>query len=163
MWLEIKAATTIIAAFIFAIIMGLSGNFIFVILTIMGLATHLFGDLLLGYKLVQTDAIQLLDPVGPNEKLAFLHLISGRLRILKSTKGPQGTWRFMYNKHKVSIIEKGRGTYRTTNGNPLFHCHEAYDKTIDPVETKYFEGGFHKNNVDNSFDLYDSLKEKEGE
>ena len=161
MWLELKAGITIIGCFIYAILLGLSGNIVFVIIGIMGIATFIFGDMLLGYKLITTDAINLLDPTGPNEKLIDLHLISGRRRILVAKKGPQGTWQFLYNKFKASVIDSGRGTYRFANGNPVIHAHEGYDKNIDPVEAKYLELAFDEYKVDNVIDLYTALKKEE--
>jgi len=161
MWLEIKGTITVIGCFIIAVIVGLLGNLVFAILAIMAMSTFIVGDLILGFKLISTDAINVLDPVGPNEKIIDFHMISGRKRFLKAKKGPEGTWQFVFSHHKGSIIDNGRGTYRLANGNPTLLGHEGYDKNIDPIEAKYLEYMFDKYKVDDVMKLYDVLVKRE--
>jgi len=161
MWLEVKAGITIIGCFIFAIIIGLSGNMVFMILGIMGIATMLFGDMLIGYKLVNTDAINYIDPVGPDQILIDLHLVGGGKRCLKARKGPKGTWQFTYHKHKATVIDDGNRVYRLTNGNPILCCHESYDHNVDPVQSKYLEQEFKTFKTGDVRHLFSFLKQKE--
>ena len=161
MWLEIKAVITVIGCFVFAIILGLSGNLVFVILGIIGMSTMIFGDLLFGWKTVSTDAIHLIDPTGPGEKIIDLYLIGGGRRFIKGTKGPLGKYEFVYQKHKASVIDDGRYPIRFPNGNPGVVAHESYDKNIDFYKAKLLEELFEIHNVDNIKDLYPLLKQAE--
>jgi len=161
MWLEVKAGVTIIGCFIFAIIIGLTGNLVFTLLGVMGIGTMIFGDILIGWKLLKTDALCLLDPVGQDQVILDLHLIGGGKRFIKAKKGPKGTWLFVFHKKKAAIINKGHGAYRLPNGNPVIDAHEDYDMSIDPMECVFLEDAFRECKVDDSKKLFFVLKKKE--
>jgi hypothetical protein len=161
MWLEIKACITIIACFIFAIIVGLANNLVFSLLCIMGISTMLFGDMLMGYKIVKTDAIHKLDPCDTNEKIIELHLLGGGVRLLKAKKAPLGKWEFIFNKKKVSVLDDGGYPFSYPNGNKAILAHESFDRNINLFIAKYLEEAFKEHKVNNTHDLYKALKAQE--
>ena len=161
MWLEVKAVISIISIFIIAIICALSGNLIFVFLALMSIFTMLFGDIILGWKIVSTDAIHKLDPIGLDEKIIELHLNGGGVKLFKAKKGPLGKLLFTWKKQKASIIDDGSYTLSYPNGNQAVIGHESYDKNINFYEAELLKRLFKDNNVDNVKDLYEVLKAKE--
>jgi len=161
MWLEIKAVITIISSFIIAILCGLSGNFVFILLGLMAISTNIFGDILLGYKIVSTDGIHKLDPIGLDEKIVELHLLGGGVKLIKAKKGPLGKLLFSWKKQKSSVIDDGSYTLLYPNGNQAVIGHESYDKNINLMEAELLKQLFIENKVDNVKDLHTALLKKE--
>jgi len=163
MWLEVKATVTIIGCFIITIIVALSGNLIFGLLCSMAIATFLFGDILIGWKIVSTDAIHLIDPTGSGEKIIDLHLIGGGRRFIKATKGALGKWEFVYHRKKCSIIDDGKYPTRLPCNNPCIVAHESRDRALNYKRAKMLEQLFIKHNVSDVKRLYEVLKTEEQE
>ena len=137
MWLEVKATITVIAIFIISLALSITGNIIVSIITIMGIVTMLFGDMLIGWKIVSTDAINVLDPNGPNERIVDLHLIGGGRRILKGKKGARGKIEFVFHKKEASVIDNGDYPIHFPNGNQGVIAHEKYDKNVNLYEVQF--------------------------
>jgi len=162
MWLEVKATITIIGCFIFAISLGLTGNLIVCIFGLMGMGTIIFGDFLIGWKLISTDAINILDPNGPNERTVDLHLIGGGRRIIKGKKGHFGKIEFVYLKEEASIIDDGKYPIRFPNGNSGIVAHETYDKNVNMYELQFLEQASKDLGTDDMKEMYTKLKERDG-
>lgn len=139
MWLEVKATITVVGCFILFIAMFLANNIIIIILGLMGIMTMIFGDIILGWKMISTDAVNLLDPNGPGERTVDLHLIGGGRRILKGKKGLLGKIEFVFAGTEASVIDDGRHPIRFANGNAGVIAHESYDKNINMNEVKFLE------------------------
>lgn len=161
MWLEVKATVTIIGCSIIGITLALTGNIIVSILAIMGIGTVIFGDALIGWKIVNTDAINILDPNGPNERTIDLHLIGGGRRILKGKKGKLGLIEFVYRRGEASVIDTGSYPIRFSNGNTGVIAHESYDKNIDMYRIKFLEIASRELKAENVKDMRKKILEGE--
>ena len=139
MWLEVKAVITVMACFIIGVTFALSGSLILVILAMMGMGTMIFGDFLIGWKLISTDAIYILDPNGPNERTVDLHLIGGGRRFIKGKKTPLGKIEFVFQGKEASVIDTGVYPIRFPNGNQGVVAHESYDKDVSMAKIKFLE------------------------
>lgn len=167
MWLEIKAGITLLASLFVCITIGwatwVTGSIIFLMLGTIGVITYFFGDILLGIKLINTDAINWLDPNGQGEKTVILEEIGGNVRTIKGKKRAFGKIESVLNKKKVSIIDSGRNPLRLPNGNSGILAHEDYDKDLEPVKAELLKQLYQEYKVDNSKDLYYELKKKESD
>jgi len=134
MWLEVKAAITLIGCAIIGICLGLTGNLIIAVIALMGIGTIIFGDVLIGWKIVSTQAILALDPNAPGERTIDLFLIGGGRQLAKGKKGMEGKIEFLYNKQPATVIDTGKYPTHWPNGNLGVVAHETYDKTIDLYE-----------------------------
>lgn len=99
----------------------------------------IFGDILIGWKIVNTDAVNILDPNGPNERTVDLHLIGGGRRILKGKKGKLGIIEFVYRGEEADVIDDGTYPIRYPNGNTGVIAHESYDKNVNLYKVKFLE------------------------
>ena len=162
MWMEVKALFTVAGCFIFGILIAFTGNLIFALLGIVAMFTLIAGDIMIGLKLISTDAINLLDPNKPGERTVDLHLIGGGRRIIKGKKGALGKIEFVYQKKKTSVIDDGSYPIRFSNGNQGVVAHESYDKNINLYKDELLKKLFNEHKVDNVKDLYIALKKQEG-
>jgi len=138
MWTELKTGVTLIGGLLISIGF-LFGGFPALVFAIMGLGTILFGDMLIGWKISNSDAKKLMEPNNPGEVVINLHLIGGNQRFLKGKQRPNGKIEFVYQNKECSIINTGKYTTRLPNGNTCVLAHESYDKTIDPKHVKFLE------------------------
>lgn len=163
MWLEIKAMFTLFGLVFLSIIVALTGNLMFLMLCIVFVMVIIVGDLVLGWKIINTDAINLLDPNGLGERTIILHLIGGGVRVIKGNKGALGKIDFLYRKKKASVIDDGSYPVRFPNGNAGVVAHESYDRNIDYYKTELLKKLFVKFDVDNVKELYKEMKKHERE
>lgn len=161
MWLEIKAVITIISCVIIALIVGITGNIVLAMMALVAIIVMISGDITIGWKIINTDAINLLDPNRPGERTVFLHLIGGGLRVLRGKKVPRGKIEFLIKKIKASVIDEGTYPVRTVNGNSGVVAHESYDKNINYYKSEALKTLFKTYNVDNVKDLYPLLIQAE--
>lgn len=148
MWMEVKATITVIACAIIGLTLAMTGNIIVSILAIMGIGTMIFGDVLIGWKLKSTDAINILDPNGPNERTVDLHLIGGGRRFIKGKKGKLGIIEFVYRGVEADVIDDGTYPIRFPNGNQGVVAHESYDKNVNMYKIKFLEKAAEELKVD---------------
>jgi len=163
MWLEIKAVFTIIGAFIISLSLFTDEIIIGFMVFFLGLVVIMMGDIIIGWKIVYSDAVNLIDPVAPGEKIAFVINVGGGVRFLKGKEGLLGKLEFMLKKNKAGIIDDGKAPFRTPNGNPMIMGHVLFDKNINPVKAKYLEEAFEEDNSRDVKELYVALKDKEKE
>jgi len=149
MWLEVKATITVVSIFIIAVALAFTGNLIIIIFAFMGIGTMIFGDVLIGWKLISTDAINILDPNGPDERTVDLHLKGGGRRIIKGKKSALGKIEFVYVGKEASIMDDGKYPIRFPNGNSGVIAHESYDKNVNMIEVSFIEKAKKDLKVDN--------------
>jgi len=165
MWLEIKGAFTGAACIITMLVMwfatSVTQNLIFLIVAIVPVMIMIAGDIIIGWKAISTDAINLLDPNGLGERTILLHLIGSGFRVLKGKKAPLGKIEFVYGKKKASIIDDGSYPVRLPNGNAGVVAHESYDRNVDLYKAELLKKMFIAHKVDNIKELYNSIKQEE--
>lgn len=165
MWLEIKAAFTLTACVITMLVMwfaaSVTQNIIFIIVGIIPVMIAVAGDIVIGWKIINTDAINFLDPNGLGERTVILHLIGSGLRVLKGKKEALGKIDFVYRKKKASIIDDGSYPVRLPNGNAGVVAHESYDRNVDLYKAELLKKLFTVHRVDNIKELYKSIKKEE--
>lgn len=165
MWLEIKAAFTIIGSLVIGI------NFIFApmeffikfLVYMVGVLIIITGDVVYGMKVINTDAVNLIDVVSPGEKVAAVEDVGGNYRFIRAKVGMLGKLEFMLKKNKAGIIDDGTAQKRLPNGNPMIFGHVLYDKNINPVKAKYFEEVMADEKIGNVKELYGKLIKKDKE
>jgi len=138
LWSEIKIGVTILGGLLVAVAF-LFGGFAGIVVALMGVGTIMFGDMLLLWKISNSDAKCLIEPNNPGEVIINLHLIGGGQRFLKGKQRPNGKIEFVYQRKEASIINTGKYSKRLPNGNSSVLAHESYDKTIDARHAKFME------------------------
>jgi len=160
MWIELKVGVTLMGGLLIGVGF-LFGGMPALVIAIMGLGTIMFGDMLLGWKIKNTDASKLIEPNNPGEVVINLHLIGGNQRFLKGRQRPNGKIEFVYQNKECSIINTGKYTKRLPNGNSCVLAHESYDKTIDARHVKFLEkAGRECDDAKDIKDIYSFLDRK---
>ena len=142
MYLEIKAVISGIAAILifFVISQIVVVSVLYAFLLFAGLFAFIFGDILLGIKITNTDANLWFDPLPQGTKeLCILQTLSGLIVLIPVVKGVKGIRYGVLHKKKISILNEGDGEFHTKNGNLGFFAHENYDKNINLRECKALE------------------------
>jgi len=159
MYLEIKAIISGISmiAIFFVISQILFENFLLGFLLIASVGGFIFGDMLLGIKIINTNAQKWFEPLpqGTHE-ICILKTLSGLVELIVVEKGPKGIRYGMLHKKKIAVLNEGTGQIHTRNGNLGFFAHENYDKNINLLECKALE----ILDGDDIKDIYYNLKEQ---
>ena len=142
MYLEIKSVISGIAIIIlfFVISQILFLNFLLGFLLIATVGAFIFGDILIGIKITNTNANLWFDPLpqGTHE-LCVMQTLSGLVDIIPVTKGVKGIRYGVLHKKKIAVLNEGDCQFHTRNGNLGFFAHENYDKNINLRECKALE------------------------
>jgi len=138
MWTELKIGVTLMGGLLIGVGF-LFGGLPSLIIAIMGVGTIMFGDMLIAWKIKNSDASKLIEPNNPGEVVMILHLIGGNIRFVKGKQKSNGKIEFVYQRKECSIYNKGKYTKRLPNGNTCVLAHESYDQTVDPAEVKFLE------------------------
>lgn len=138
MWLEVKAIFTLIALamFGFAIAIALYFEFLIVFFLFIGIIFIILGDIVIGWKITAYHLKPLLDPLPPNSELCVYFDFSGNMDFLITSKGKEGTRRFVEYKKDATIINTGKYQIRAINGNHGFIGHEDYIFNADLIKAK---------------------------
>ena len=143
MYLEVKSLISGIACIIifFVISQILFVNFLLGFLLFAGVFAFIFGDILLGIKIINTKANYTFDPLpqGTHE-LCIMQTLSGLVEFIPVVKGVKGIRYGVLHKKKIAVLNEGKGQFYTRNGNLGFFAHENYDKNIVLNECKALEG-----------------------
>ena len=142
MYLEINAVISgmsiILMFFIISQILFI--NFLYGFLLIAAVGGFIFGDILLGIKIINTNAQYWFEPLpqGTHE-ICIMKTLSGLVDIFPVVKGIKGIRYGMLHKKKISVLNEGTDQIHTRNGNLGFFAHENYDKNIKLTECKALE------------------------
>lgn len=142
MYLEIKAviSTLGIIVIFFVISQILFVNVLLGFLLIAGVGAFIFGDILLGIKIINTNSQYWFDPLPQGEQeLCIIKTLSGLVDLLPVTKGVKGVRYGVLHKKKIAILNEGTDQIHTRNGNLGFIAHENHDKNIVLTECKALE------------------------
>ena len=142
MYLEIKAVISGIAIIIIFIVISqiMFWSFLYGFLLIAAVGAFIFGDILIGIKITNTNSNLWYDPLpqGTHE-ICLMQTLSGLVDLLPMTKGVKGIRYGMLHKKKIAILNEGDCQFHTRNGNLGFFAHENYDKNINLRECKALE------------------------
>jgi len=159
MYLEIKSVISGIACILIffvcsqiILIDSLLGFLLFA-----GAGAFIFGDILLGIKITNTNANLWYDPLpqGTHE-LCVIKTLGGLLDLMPVIKGVKGIRYGVLHKKKIAVLNKGDEQFHTRNGNLGFFAHENYDKNINLKECKALEDL----DGDDIKEIYKNLKSK---
>lgn len=157
MYLEIKAVISGIAIVLIFFIVSqiLFLNFLYGFLLIAAAGAFIFGDILLGIKIINTNAQYWFEPLpqGTHE-ICIMKTLSGLVDIFPVVKGIKGIRYGVLHKKKIAILNEGTDQIHTRNGNLGFFAHENYDKNIKLTECKALE----KLEGDDIKEIYRNLK-----
>jgi len=158
MYLEIKAVISGLCLIVLFFVASqiLFANALLGFLVIMGAGGFLFGDMLLGIKIINTNAQYWFDPLpqGTHE-LCIMKTLSGLVDLLPVVKGIKGIRYGVLHKKKVAVLNEGTEQFHTRNGNLGFFAHENYDKNINIKKCKALE----TLNGDDIKEIYRNLKD----
>jgi|GEM_PF-5002920 len=142
MYLEIKAVISGIGFILVCMVISqiLFLNMLLGFLLFAGAFCFIFGDILLGIKIIHTNAQYWFDPLpqGTHE-LCILKTLSGLVDLIPVVKGVKGIRYGVLHKKKIAILNEGTDQFHTRNGNLGFFAHENYDKNIKLKECKALE------------------------
>lgn len=159
MYLEIKAVISGMSLILMFFVASqvLLWNFLFGFLLLATAGGFIFGDILLGIKIMNTKAHYWFDPLpqGTHE-LCILKTLSGLVEIMPVEKGVKGIRYGVLHKKKIGILNEGTEQIHTRNGNLGFFAHENYDKNIKLSECKALE----TLDGDTIKDIYRNLKKQ---
>jgi len=142
MYLEIKALLSggaiILIFFVISQIVLVSPLLGF--LLFIGVFLIILGDILLGWKITNTNANYWFDPLpqGTHE-ICLMKTLSGLVDLIPMTKGVKGIRYGVMHKKKIAVLNDGGDQFHTRNGNIGFFAHENYDKNINILECKVLE------------------------
>ena len=138
MYLEVKALFSSVAMIFIAIVLMyiMMQDIFLAFLLLAAIFLVLMGDMLIGYKIVTSDAKPLMDPTPKGKELMELQQIDGRVRFMNTTKGAHGKRSFRINGEDASVINDGESPIRMPGGNQAFRAHECFDMNIDPKRAK---------------------------
>ena len=142
MYLEVKAVISGMAIILifFVISQILFLNFLLGFLLIASVGAFIFGDILLGIKIINTNANYWFDPLPQGtQELCILKTLGGLLDLIPVVKGVKGIRYGVLHKKKIAILNEGTDQFHTRNGNLGFIAHENYDKNINLKECKALE------------------------
>ena len=142
MYLEIKSVISGIAVVLifFVISQILFANMLLAFLLFAGVFAFIFGDILIGIQITNTNANYIYDPLPQGTKeLCILQTLSGLVDFMPVTKGVKGIRYGVLHKKKIAVLNEGDGQFHTRNGNLGFFAHENYDKDINSLECKALE------------------------
>lgn len=142
MYLEIKAVISGIAVILIFLVISqiMFWNFLYGFLLIAAVGAFIFGDILIGIKITNTDANLWYDPLPQGTKeLCILQTLSGLVALIPVVKGVKGIRYGVLHKKKIAVLNEGDGQFHTKNGNLGFFAHENYDKNINLRECKALE------------------------
>ena len=142
MYLEIKAVISGIAILLifFVISQIILSNFSLGFLLFAAVGAFIFGEILIGIKITNTDANYLYDPLPQGtQELCIMQTLSGLVDLIPVTKGVKGIRYGVLHKKKIAVLNTGHGQFYTRNGNLGFFAHENYDKNINLLECKALE------------------------
>lgn len=160
MYLEIKSLLTVVAIIFISIVLSqLPLLSIFAWLLIAAIFLIIFSDVLIGYRIVISDARPIIEPTPAGKELMELQLLDGTVRFINTVKGPYGQRKFRIHDQDASVINTGKGMGRLPNGNVFFRAHESYDQSIDPFKCKYLEG-FEEKDIKEIYEKYARKGEK---
>lgn len=159
MYLEIKAVISGIAAililFVTSQVVALSTLYAFLLFA--GVFAFIFGDILLGIKITNTNANYWFDPLPQGtQEICLMQTLSGLVDIMPVTKGVKGIRYGVLHKKKIAVLNEGDCQFHTRNGNLGFFAHENYDKNINLLECKALESL----DGDDIKDIYRNLKDQ---
>lgn len=159
MYLEIKAVISGIAIIVifFVISQILFLNFSLGFLLFAAVGAFIFGDILLGIKIINTNAQYWFEPLpqGTHE-LCIMKTLSGLVDLIPMVKGIKGIRYGVLHKKKIAVLNEGTEQFHTRNGNLGFFAHENYDKNINLKKCKALEGL----EGDDIKEIYRNLKEQ---
>lgn len=160
MYLEVKAFITGLAtiAIFYVISQVLFANILLGFLLFVAVFGYIFGDILLGIKIIKTNANYWFDPLpqGTHE-LCIMKTLSGLADLIPMEKGVKGIRYGVLHKKKIAVLNKGDDQFHTRNGNLGFFAHENYDKNINLKKCKALE----TLTGDDIKAIYHNLKNKE--
>ena len=138
MYLEVKALLSSVAMIFIAIVLAniLIYDFFFAFLLLAAVVMVLLGDMVIGYKIVVSDAKAIMDPTPKGKELMELQQIDGRVRFINTTKHAHGKRSFRINGEDASVINDGESPFRLPSGNHGFRAHECFDMNVDPKRAK---------------------------
>ena len=142
MYLEIKAVISSIAILLIFVVISqiILVNVLLGFLLFAAVGAFIFGDVLLGVKITNTNANYWYDPLPQGtQELCIMQTLSGLAALVPVTKGPKGIRYGVLHKKKVAVLNTGHGQFYTRNGNLGFFAHENYDKNINLLECKALE------------------------
>ena len=157
MYLEIKAVISAISMILLFFVTSqiLLYDFLLGFLIIAAAGGYIFGDILLGIKIINTNSQYWFDPLRQGEQeLCILKTLSGLVDLVPTTKGAKGIRYGVLHKKKIAILNEGTEQIHTRNGNLGFFAHENYDKNINLRECKALE----KLDGDDIKEIYHNLK-----
>ena len=140
MWMEAKAVITGISLIMLAIsvLLAIIGNIVLsVLLLIMGMAFQIFGEIIIGMKIV--DYKPLFESTPHGWELMELELLNGRVVYINTHKGAYGKRSFRMHQEDASVIYDGKANFTLPNGNRGFRALEGFDRNIDPHRAKALE------------------------
>lgn len=142
MYLEIKALISGISCILifFVISQIVLYDFLLGFLLFAGVGAFIFGDILMGIKITNTNANYWYDPLPQGtQEICLIQTLSGLVDIMPVTKGVKGIRYGVLHKKKIAVLNKGDCQFHTRNGNLGFFAHENYDKNINLKECKALE------------------------
>ena len=130
--MEAKATISGISIVMVCIVMGfiIFTNFLLGFLLIMSIGLMIFGDILIGMKIV--DFKPLFEPTPRNLELMELELLNGRMVFFNTTKGAYGKRSFRIHNEDATVINDGKSNFTLPNGNRGFRALENFDRNVDP-------------------------------
>lgn len=134
MWLEVKALLSSVGIILVGIVFAnifIYNTFLSIILLI-AIGVFVFGDMLIGYQITHNELKPLMDPTPKGKELMELQMLDGMVRYINTTKAPLGQRKFRIHNEDATVINDGRGSFRTINGNHGFRAHEKYDRNVEP-------------------------------
>lgn len=139
MWMEIKALFTVVAVIFICIVLSqiIFASTLMGFLLIAGLVCIIISDILIGMKI--NDYKSLYDPTPRGWELMELQQIDGKVVWMNTKKGPHGKRSFRINGEDASVINNGKGSFITPNGNRGFRAHENFDMNVEPNRAKALE------------------------
>ena len=142
MYLEIKAVISGIGFILICIVISqiLFLNTLLGFLLFAAGFCFIFGDILIGIKIIHTNANYWFDPLpqGTHE-LCIMKTLSGLVDLIPVVKGVKGIRYGVLHKKKIAVLNEGTDQFHTRNGNLGFFAHENYDKNIKLLECKALE------------------------
>jgi len=163
MWLEIKAAFTIVGIFIIGLNF-LTHPFDFllkIVIFFVGIMILIVGEAIFGIKMINTDAINILDTTAPGETVVAAEQVGGGYRFLKAKIGMLGKLEFRLSKNKAGIVDDGKAPKRLPNGSPMVLAHVLYDRNINPVKAKFLEEESKNLKIKDVKELYEAYQKEE--
>lgn len=144
MWMEAKSVISGISLICIGIVTSqiIFLNMLLGFLLIVGIFLFIFGDILIGMKIV--DYKPVFEPTPNGWELMELELLNGRVVFLNTHKGPYGKRSFRIHNEDATVINDGKANFILSNGNRGFYAHENFDRNIDPHMAKalqQMEGG----------------------